>query len=324
MKGSNRLNLALAVDIGGSKIAVALVDRHGRVHHRQQEPTACEGGQAVVEQIVRLAVALRTITSREISALGVAVPGALDPLSGFVHWAPNLPGWRDLPLGALLHDALDLPVFVGYDGHMAVLGEWWCGAGRGARNVVCLVIGTGIGGGIILDGRLYQGRNNIAGAAGWMVVQRELDCGGPGRSLGNLESLAAGPAVVAAVERALAAGTPSTLAGKRVTAPDVFAAAEAGDALAQRVVGEAAQALGVAAAGIVSLLNPDVLILGGGIGSSVSAYLTAVREAIDHWAQPLSARSVRVVQATLGNDANLVGVARMVFQGLRSGGVQGA
>lgn len=317
--GATRLEIAITIDVGGSKVAAAAVDRRGRLAQRTQVATSQESAQAIIDQIVRLANEQRALAEGCVVGVGVAIPGAVDPTTGFVRWAPNLPGWRDIPLGSLLQEALDLPVCVGYDGHMAALGECWRGAGRGARNVICLVIGTGIGGGIILDGRLYHGGNNIAGAAGWMAAANSPPPNSsPARAVGWLESQVAGPGVAAVVERALNAGSSSSLDGQLLTGAAVFAAAEAGDALARQVVDEAARTLGLAVVSIVSLLDPDIVILGGGVGSAVPTYLEATRTAVASYAQPISARRVRIERATLGNDANLVGAAKLVFEWRRS------
>jgi glucokinase len=312
-----RAELAVVVDVGGTKIAAALADRQGHVTHKMQVATAHTDAQAVVDQILDLIRKQLDRAARPVVGVGVAVPAVVDPASGFVHWAPNLPGWRELPLGAILQDATKLPSFVDYDGHLAVLGEYWRGAGRGARHVIFLILGTGVGGGLILNGRIHRGRDNIAGAAGWMVVDPSVAETPMACSLGCLESLASGPAIVAAAEQRLARGEPSSLRGQPVTPAAVFAAAEAGDPLAKEVVRRAAQALGCAVASLVSVLNPDVVILGGGVGLAAPAFLEAARSAVARYAQPIGARSVRVVTAALGDDAILIGAARFVFDRLR-------
>lgn len=309
-----RAELTIVVDVGGTKIAAALADRRGRIANKVRVATAHTDAQAVVNQILELAREQLSRAPRPVAGVGVAVPAVVDPTSGFVHWAPNLPGWRNIPIGSVLRDELGVPAFVDYDGHLAVLGEHWCGAGRGARHAIFIIVGTGIGGGLILDGRVHRGRDNIAGATGWMVVDPGAANMPMALSLGCLESLASGPAIVAAVERRLAQGELSPLQGQPVTPEAVFAAAEAGDPLARDVVERAAQALGFAVAGLVSVLNPDVVILGGGVGLAVPTFLEAARAAVARHAQPISARSVQVVRATLGDEAVLVGAARLVFQ----------
>lgn len=302
------------MDVGGTKIAAALADRQGQIAHKVRVATPHTDAQAVVDQILGLIRQELGRATRPVAGIGVAVPAVVDPTSGLVHWAPNLPGWREIPLGAILQRATGLPAFVDYDGHLAVLGEHWRGAGRGARHVVFVILGTGVGGGLILDGRVHRGRDNIAGAMGWMVVDPRAAEAPMALSLGCLESLASGPAIVAATEWRLAQGEPSSLQGQSVTPAAVFAAAEAGDPLAKEVVGRAAQALGFAVADLVSVLNPEVVILGGGVGLAAPAFLEAARSAVARYAQPIGARSVRVVTAALGDEAVLIGAARLVFQ----------
>jgi glucokinase len=259
------------------------------------------GAGALLDAVVALAMAERARAPGPVDGVGVSVAAAVDPVKGTVHYAPNIPAWRDFPLGRLLGAALDLPVAVGFDGHLAALGEHWVGAGRGTRNMVLLVIGTGIGAGLILDGALYRGSDNLAGAAGWMVVDPatvELD---PSRSKGNLESISSGSALARAACR---------------TAEEALAAAQAGDEGAAKAVDRAATSLGFAVAGIVSLLNPELVVLGGGLGST-GAFLERVRQIVSGTAQPTSSRSVRIETALLGPHAGLIGAARALFEQLR-------
>jgi glucokinase len=299
-------------EVAGTKIAAALVDRLGRVSERIRVPTSHGDGDALLRQVADLARERSVLAEGAVVGLGVAVPAVVDPVAGRVVWAPNLPEWSDLPLGARLEEATGIPTQVDYDGHLAALGEHWRGAGSGARNMVCLVIGTGVGAGLILDGRLYRGSSNIAGAVGWSVVDPHAVESPAARQIGSLESVVAGPAVAAAAERALAAGEPSSL-GAPVTAEAVVAAAADGDAVATRVLEEAADQLAHAVVGIVSLLNPDVVVLGGGLGAAAEAFLHRTREAVGDLAQPASARAVRIVPAALGAESPLLGAARLVF-----------
>jgi len=162
-------SLAGAIDVGGTKIAAALVDPQGRIRKRLRESTTQDSGEALVEQVLALARRLVTHAEGAVRGIGLAVPAVVEAESGVVRWAPNLP-WRDVPLAALVQNALGLPALIAHDGHAAALGEHWTGAGRGARNLVFLVAGTGVGAGLILDGRLYRGSRNLAGAIGWKNV----------------------------------------------------------------------------------------------------------------------------------------------------------
>jgi glucokinase len=224
-----------------------------------------------------------------------------------VIWAPNIPDCRDVDLRGPLGAALGMPVFLEYDGHTAVLGEWWQGAGRGYQNVVFIIIGTGIGGGLILNGRLVRGRDRLAGAAGWFVLTTDPGEAEAARSRGHWESLAAGPGIA---RRAQAAGGERT----GLTAEGVFAEARAGGVWAQTLVAETARTIGLGVANIVSLVNPDIVILGGGIGTQGDLILEPVRQVVRDWAQPVSGRGVRVEVSQLGEEAGLLGAAYAAFE----------
>jgi glucokinase len=306
--GGARDSVAGAIDVGGTKVAAALVDRRGRIHSRFREPTAQESGEALVGQVLELGRRLLAESDGAVVGLGVAVAAVVEPESGFVRWAPNLP-WRDVPLGTVLQDALDLPVLIAHDGHAAALGEHWTGAGRGARNVAFLIAGTGVGAGFVLDGRLYRGSRNLAGAVGWMIVDPRLTERPRAREVGCLESLVAGPAIAAEARsiRVNGASAPPP------TAVEVFEAAKLGDSAATAVVEQAARAFAHAVVGIVSVLDPDVVIVGGGVGGT-DVFLARARQAVSDFAQPVSGRAVRIVPSALGEDAGLAGAAHLVFQ----------
>lgn len=291
---------ALAVDVGGTKIAAGLVTPDGRLEARLEVSTDRRGGDHAVAQVVAL---VRQLAGQApVLGVGIAVPAVIDPTRRTVVWAPNIRGWRRVPLAQEVEAAVGQPALLEYDGHAAVVGEHWLGAARGVRNAVMLIIGTGIGGGMVLDGRLYRGSDSLAGAAGW------LTCGWPptpppGRPFPCLERLAAGPAL--AQQAGVASGR----------AEEVLRAAAQGDEAARQALEAVLMALGRAVADIVSLLNPDLVILGGGLGSALTpAMLARIRALVRTHAQPVAARRVRVVRARLGREAGLFGAARLVFQ----------
>jgi glucokinase len=237
----------------------------------------------------------------------------LDPQNDHVIWAPNLIGWRDVALRPALEKQLGLPVFVEYDGHAAVLGEWWTGAGKGFDSCVDIIIGTGIGGGMILEGHLVRGLNRLAGAAGWSALTTQAKTTDTtDHSRGHWESLAAGPGIVRRAQASLAAFPDSALAAipsPELSARQIFAAARQGDLLAMQVVDETADLIGLGVANIVSLVNPEIVILGGSVGAQGDLLLPRVREVVGKWAQPISARSVTIQSSSLGTDAGLLGAA---------------
>jgi glucokinase len=228
----------------------------------------------------------------------VSVAARVEPGSGTIAFAPNLPGWQGLPLGRVLGDALGIPVAVIYDGHAGALGEYRHGAGRGTRNMAFLIVGTGVGGGLILDGRLYTGSRGIAGAAGWMIVDPQAAADPRAAAVGALESVAAGPAIAAAAGR---------------EPHDAVRAAAAGDERAKMAVERAAQSFAHAVVGIVSLLDVDAVVVGGGVGNRLDLFAARARQAVGRLAQPASRETVRIVPASLGDDAFLVGAVSPFF-----------
>jgi len=303
----------LAVDIGGTKVAVARVAPDGRILAQRQAPTCQDGPAAGIRQIIDL---LETVhdPSAPVAGIGVGIPAVLEADSDRVIWAPNLAGWRDVALRPALEQHFHLPVCIEYDGHTAVLGEWWLGAGRGCRSVVDVIIGTGVGGGMLLDGRLIRGMNRLAGAVGWFVLNGE-----PGgetqqeRSLGCWEARTAGPGIARRAQTLLAGGQwpASALAAlaQPVTARDVFAAAQQGDELAGRVADETADLLGMGIANIVSLVNPEIVVLGGSVGAHAGFLIPRMTAVVARYAQPVSAQTVRILASTLGPEAGLLGAA---------------
>jgi glucokinase len=243
---------------------------------------------------------------------GVAVPGLVR--SDGTVWAPNLPGWKKMPLARRLTRVLGIPVRVESDRHAAVLGECWRGAARGKSDAIVLMIGTGIGAGILSGGRIIRGAHELSGCAGWLTVTREHIHSAQG--CGELESLAAGPAIARALQQRLRDGETSTLTQldiSQITARDVAAAARQGDGLAVDVFNRAGRFLGFALANLISLLDPEVIVLGGGMASVADLYLASLQKAMFERAQPLAASQVKIVVSKLPETANLLGCARLVW-----------
>lgn len=282
----------VAVDVGGTKIVTARVDGRGRLGRRLELPVDTSSPAAPIEQIVTLVHALEAGGSA-FAAAGVAVPG-LVRTDGTV-WAPNLPGWERVPLARTLRRRLHLPVSVESDRNASVLGETWRGAARGKRDVVVLMVGTGIGAGILSGGRLVRGAHELSGCAGWMVVTERSSKAAA--RVGSLEAYAAGPAVARAAGRA--------------SAIDAAAAARAGDRKARAAFAAAGQLLGSAVGNVISLFDPEVVVLAGGLMAAADLFLAELTGRALSRTQPLSARQVRIVASRLGSDANLLGAARL-------------
>lgn len=305
----------LAIDLGGTKVAVAVISAQGNILARAQEPTNQSGPGPLIEQMARMLRELlrKSDTSHsEIQGIGVGIPAVLEPETDFVIWGPNLNGWRNVDLRGVLEKEMHLPVSVEYDGHTAVLGEWWQGAARGYRSIAMIIIGTGIGGGLILDGHLYRGHNRLAGAAGWFALTTEATSeNARGHSIGHWESLAAGPGI-AQLAISLLPDFPdselNTISKNQLTARHIFESARHNDRLGNYVVQKTAQLIGLGVANTISLVNPQLVVLGGSIGCQPEL-LPEVERIASRWAQPASAGSVKIITSQLGPDAGLYGAA---------------
>jgi glucokinase len=299
----------LAVDLGGTKCSAALVDRNGRLISRRTVAVDLSSPNAPVLQIIQLAKEFG-VPKRAFRAAGVAVPGLVRP-TGTV-WAPNLPGWHRMPLASRLRRSLGIPVVVESDRNAAIVGESWRGAARGKSDAIVFMIGTGIGAGILSGGRVLRGAHELSGCAGWLTITQAVASSG----IGELEWLAAGPAIARAAQERLEAGEESSLAQvdcSRITAHDVAAAARKADRVAIEIFRRAGTLLGYGIANMVSLLDPQVIVLGGGLAAVSDLYLDSLRTAMLERAQPLSATKVKVVVSKLGDKANLLGCARLAW-----------
>ena len=293
---------ALVADLGGTKIAVARVDESGAVTHELQASTPPAGGLAVVESIADL---LHRLPAKGAVGLGVDVPGLAYP-DGDV-WAPNLRGWERVPLGELLHKRFDLPVVVESDRNAFVTGEAWQGSAKGRRDVVFVAIGTGIGAGIISGGRLIRGFGELAGCLGWMAVRERFRP--TYEAIGCLESHAAGPGIARAAQRVF---------HRPIEAREVVKRARQGDAQARKVIAQAGHDLGMALANLVDILNPQMIVIGGGVAGAGNLLLGPARETLKQWAQPLAAKQVQISRSRLGARAGMLGAAKLCFDQLHT------
>ncbi|MDN5344988.1 MAG: glucokinase [Clostridia bacterium] len=306
----------LGIDLGGTTIKAGLVDRQGQLLARGQVATgAAEGARAVLGRIIALAgeVAQRQgLARREIEAAGIGVPGWVDVARGLVRLAPNL-FWRDFPLQAELAAELGRPVVVDNDAHVAALGEMWQGAGQGYRSLLMVTIGTGIGSGLILDGRVWRGVAGYGAEMGHVkMVRGGLPCHCGGR--GCLETLASATAMVRMFREGLAAGRPSSLQDQPgLGAREILAAAARDDSLAREVVDCAASYLGQALANAVLLVGPEAIIIGGGPAGAGEVLLAPIRSYLAAYLGPWQLKPLPVLAARLGNDAGLIGAARLAL-----------
>jgi len=309
--------IILAVDIGGTKIAVAAITTDGRILSRLIVPTMQKGPESGFDQIIQLLeslIAQSNIPTEQFIGIGIGIPAVLEQETDFIIWGPNLQGWKNVDLRGSLETHFQLPVCIEYDGHTAVMGEWWMGAAKGYNSVVSIIIGTGVGGGLVLDGRLIRGVNRLAGAVGWFILDQNEDSDlVKGRALGSWESRTAGPGIARRAQQ-LVDKNPETQSilsqkDKKITAEDVFEAAKQGDSLALKITSEEAELLGSGVANIVSLVNPEIIVLGGSVGANSAILLPQIKTIVERYAQPISSQSVKIVTSQLGADAGLFGAA---------------
>src|SRR5690606_22258033 len=280
-----------------------------RVAAMRNEPTIRESGaDAVLARIVALGHEVMEETralepGAEFIGVGAGAPGPLDTKTGVVLLTPNL-GWVDYPLAERLRTGLDLPVEIDNDANCAVLGEWWMGAARGTRHAIGLTIGTGIGGGIIMGGRLYHGASDSAGEIGHITIDsngRRCACG----NYGCLEAYAAGPAIARRATEALEAGAESAMPAmvdgdlSLITAQLVYQAAEQGDDLAREVVNDTAHFLGAGVAGLVNIFNPEVVVVCGGVRQAGERLFVPLRREVARRALKPAVAAVRILPSEL-------------------------
>ena len=315
MAGNSEV-VTLGVDLGGTKVETALVDAAGRIVASRRQPTNPEKGpDAVIADIVACVEACLGEAGKKAQGLGVGVAGQLDR-TGTLHFSPNL-GWRNVPLKVKLEDTLGMPVVINNDVRAATWGEWRHGAGQGVDDMVCLFVGTGIGGGIVSGGRLLDGCSNTAGELGHMtIVAQGRRCHCPNR--GCLEAYAGGWAIAERAQEAVRASPQAgqqlvALAGgiQQISAATVTQACSEEDPLACHLVEETAQYLAAGLVGIVNAFNPCLLVLGGGVIQGRPEYVSEVERVLRENALQTAVENLRIVMAALGDKAGVIGAAAL-------------
>jgi len=313
----------LAIDLGGTKINAAIISDKGKVLAREYLLTlAHQGVEPVTKRI--LSAIDRIISSggtnlSQLCCVTIAAAGAIDSDKGLITFSPNLPGWHNVPLRDIIKDKLRVDTWLINDTNAAALGEHHFGVGRGVNNLIYLTVGTGIGGGIILDGELYTGACGSAGEIGHMTIDVNgirCNCG----NTGCWETLASGTAIAREAIRRIKQGERSSLTDivkgeiEEITAEKVAVAAQGGDTLALEVISEAATYLGVGMVNLVNIFNPEMIIVGGGVVKMGDLLLGPARQVVAERAFPISAGAVRIVPTQLGGDAGMLGAAIFAFQ----------
>jgi glucokinase len=308
----------VAVDLGGTQIRAALCSTGGQFFRRVARPTqAQEGQEAVIGRIAQtITEATEGVAATDVAGIGIGAPGPLNPTTGIVLAAPNLPGWVDVPLRTLISERFGRPTFLGNDANLAGLAEATYGAARGLSDVIYLTISTGIGSGIIAGGKLLLGAHGLAAEAGHIVIEPDgplCGCGGHG----CLETLAAGPAIARDVVARLQRGKKSRITKmvggdlKKVDARVVNEAAQMGDKLAINAFRRAGEYLGLGIVNLLHLFNPRMVVLGGSVTKAGPLLFEPMRRTIEARARPPYLEGLSIAPAALGDDVGLLGAVAL-------------
>jgi glucokinase len=310
----------IGVDLGGTKIAGALFTQNGDIVRRRSAQLERRTGDEVGVLIADVATDLLSAAADiPVTAIGICVPGISWSETGRV-WAPNIPGWEDYPLRDTVRSCLgkhDTVIGIDSDRACSLLGEVWKGAAGGCKDAVFVAVGTGIGAGILVDGKVLRGAHDISGAVGWMALNRPFRESYVGCGCFEYHASGAGIAKVARELLSVNQGYHGVLGEKppeMLTAHDIFAAYDSDDPIAREVLHQAVGYWGMAAANLVSLFNPEVLIFGGGIFGPARRFLDMIAQEARKWAQPISITKVRFEASLLGSDAALYGAGHLALR----------
>ncbi len=315
---SNPDKKALGIDLGGTKILTAVVNARGEIISRDHSITPAEEGQdAIIKPVIESVghtLSQARLAVSDLCAVGLAVSGLSDPETGILFTSPHLPELKNVPIRDIIEKELDKKTFIINDCNAAAIGEMRFGAARGAGNIVYITLSTGIGGGIIIGGKIYAGTIGTAGEIGHMVINDEgplCDCG----NRGCWETLASGSALEREARNRIKEGIKTTIpeyAGgepDKITAEAVRAAALANDSLAKEVIARTGYYVGVGLANVINIFNPEVIVIGGGLSNIGDMLLEPAYEEAKKRAFPQPYRSVRFARAELGQDSGVIGAA---------------
>jgi len=320
--------MLIGVDLGGTNLKAGAVTQQGQVISRVEVPThAEEGPDAVIGRIVgaiEQAIEESGCSKNDVMAVGCGTPGPLNWKTGVVFTPPNLPGWKDVPLAQMLTDRLGITSFIENDANSAAYGENWTGAGREVKDLVALTLGTGIGGAIILDNKLWRGIDGTAGEIGHMIIQvdgRPCNCG----SRGCLEQYGSATGIVMTAREMIATGRKTIMTDMaegdldHLTSKDVYEACRRGDKLAAEVFAETGRLLGIGLTTLANLLNPEMIVICGGVIAAGDVLFEPMRRTLRELAFKEPGERAQVVPAQLGGDAGLIGAAGVALQRVESG-----
>jgi len=308
-------HVVIGVDLGGTNLRTALLSVDGEILDKRKEATnASEGWKKVVARLVDNITKQRETAVRRglhVAAVGVGAPGVIRMDKGVVVKSPNFPDWNNLPLRDELEKALRIPVVIENDANAAALGEQWRGAGRGINSMIMLTLGTGVGGGIVLDNKIWQGADGMAGEIGHMTLipdGRQCGCG----NTGCLEMYASARGIVQSYREA--SGIFEATQTSEVTSAQVYQAARNGERVARQVMKAMGSMLGIGIANLINIFNPNMIVIGGGVKDAWDLFIGATHEEIMKRAFQVPAERTEIVPSLLGDDAGMIGSAAGALQ----------
>jgi len=301
----------ICIDVGGTNLKAAVLDLKYAIRGRKVVGTKkFQDKEALIAAIVSLSeeiIEIYGINKKEVLGVGIGLPGPIDAKNAIVHFLPNIPGWKEVKLAARLNRMLRLPVFLDNDVNLMSIGELAKGAAKGFRNVLCLTLGTGVGGGVIIEGKLYRGEDNVSGEIGHLPLNEKgprCNCGG----IACLEAYIGNNRLISQARKVF---------GRAISLEELSLEAKRKNPKAQKIWLQAAERLGLALTSAINLLNLDAVVIGGGIANAGRILFDKVKETIDERAMKIHAHHVKILKAELGNDAALIGAAILVKEGLR-------
>lgn len=311
----------LGIDLGGTKLAVAVFEETGTMMYREVIALGNREGDEVGELIKEQVRQYSGSEGRALAAIGICVPGIYRSKTGTV-WAPNIPGWEDYHLLAEIREvAGNVPVYIDSDRACYILGELWKGNARGCKDAIYMAVGTGIGAGILINGTVLRGADDIAGAIGWMALDKPYKT--KYVSCGCFEYYASGRGLARLADEIMQAlpqysGSLSKIDGNELTAHHIFSAYEQQDEVAVMVIKESIVFWGMAVANLISIFNPEKIILGGGIFGPAVRFIPEIKEEATKWAQPVSVTKAGLEESALGGDAAVFGAAYLALSNIKT------
>lgn len=312
----------IGIDVGGTNVKIALVDKSGKIIYSNSVPTYAKMGYEYtvnnIKQAIKDLMKETNTIAKDIDGIGFDFPGQVDYKTGVVKLAPNIPGWVNVPIAQMIEEEFHIPTRIDNDVRCAALGEMKFGAGQGCENFVCITVGTGIGSGLVVNGQLVRGASNAAGEIGHIKLQMKdgLICGCG--DTGCLEAYASGPSIVAMAQDYIKGGKSTKFRemaaaeGGEITPYMVAKAAEAGDPVAKRIFEIVGEYIGIGLTSVINLLNPEKVIIGGGVAEAGDLLLDPIRKTIKERAMVVAGSAVEIVPAQLGNSAGVIGASMLI------------